>query len=91
MEFRNHQTWVRYRADALRQSPVAAVLFALVFLLLLIPLLAIATLGIAVLVIAVPVRLALAEWRRRRRGAPRVAGRPTGPVIDVEVTRSESR
>ncbi len=101
MEFRNHQNWVRYRVGNLNQNPLAAILFVALFLALLVPLVAIALLGVAIFVVTLPIRL-LIERLRVRNGTPgplsNAAPTPpntpsgaTGPVIDVEVTRSESR
>ena len=121
MEFRNHQTKILHQLQQMRGNPIAAVLFALLFLVILVPVLALVLLGLVVSLVTLPLRLYLASRRRANGtqegpfqqspfqggpfqgqgpfgatpfgGAPesRSDDSPDGPVIDVEVTRSETR
>ena len=61
-------------------------LFYLLFLLLLIPLIIFALVAVFLFVIVLPIKHAVTQWLGRGRGGARPSD---GPVIDVEVTRSE--
>lgn len=96
MEFKNPQHWIGHHSAQLKANPIAAFLFTLLFLVLLLPLLGLALLALVLFLVTLPFRIAWAQWRMERAGGktPRPpdgdapAGPRSGPVIDVEVTRS---
>ncbi|MBK6940334.1 MAG: hypothetical protein IPH13_09035 [Planctomycetes bacterium] len=88
MEFRNHQVWVKQRLATFQGRPLATFALALV-LLLLIPI----VIGVALIVLAIGIVVTLV---RVVLGAGRATPIPkqdggTPTVIDIEVTRSESK
>lgn len=100
VEFRNHQTRILHQYRQITSSnPLAAVLFALLFLVLLIPVVLLLLAGVAISLIALPIRAALLHFARPKGSGPVAAPPrafndddddppPGGPIIDVEVTRS---
>lgn len=88
MEFRNHQVWVKQRLATFQGRPLATFVLALVLLLLIPIVIGIALIVLAIGIVVTLVRVALGVGRPTPIARPQ-AGAPT--VIDVEVTRSESK